>query len=87
MPLFVDIIGTADKFAGLRTLGVLIDDHGQSTLPDGQWVWSVYVSSQAVVDQLRARGLVVEVLEDEGQVEQEGIDIERELDDEDQGTS
>ena len=84
MPLFVDIIGTTEQLLGLRSIdGILLDEHGQERQPDGSWIISTYVSSEAVVSQIRARGLTVEILQTAAQVRQERDDIAQELDDED----
>lgn len=83
MPILVAITGPAEAFAQLPSIGgVLLQDHGRHTLPDGRWQYSTYVTSSVVVDQIRALGLQVDVLQTAEQVQ---VDLQRIVDRNDGG--
>ena len=72
MPIFLEIIGPPSAFSGLPSIpGLMLEDHGRQTLPDGRWRLATYAVSTAVVDQIRALGLEVEVLQTEAEVQAE----------------
>ena len=72
MPIFLEIIGPPSAFSGLPSIpGLMLEDHGRQTLPDGRWRLATYAVSTAVVDQIRALGLEVGVLQTEAEVQAE----------------
>lgn len=69
--LFVTIIGPREKFNGLDQIdGVMPNDHGTEKLPDGTWAYSTY-AYESTLDQIRALGLQVEIVQTAEEVQRE----------------
>jgi hypothetical protein len=75
--LFVTIIGPREKFDGLDGIdGVMPNDHGTEKLPDGTWAYSTY-AYESTLDQIRALGLQVEIVQTAEEVQREFDRIDR----------
>jgi hypothetical protein len=75
--LFVTIIGPREKFDGLDAIdGIMPNDHGTEKLPDGTWAYSTY-AYESTLDQIRALGLQVEIVQTAAEVQREMDRIDR----------
>lgn len=78
--MLVELRGTIQALDALPAQkGILIAAQGHQQLADGTWSVRAYLSAPELIDELRARGLSVQVLQTPEQMARESEELARQL--------